>query len=502
MASLSVGLVPFSLLLANPFAAPAVSPGGMFITHLENVLGTSLTIKLVASSYDNARRAEAVILAEMDRMTQVLSSYIPESEFSQWLRSAGQSVSVSPDLWRVLSLFDTWQARTNGVLNAATEGLTQLWQQASELQIMPSEDALSQMVAQVQQRPWQLSIHKQEATRIGETSLRLHTFTKSYVLDRAAEAALGLPGVQGVVLNGGGDVIVRGNWTEPIAVADPHADAENAPILARLAVRDAAVATSGSYRRGIQVGDSWYSHLIDPRSGMPADKVASATVVHQDAVTAGALATAFAILSTDASASLAATIPDVQYLIVSADGQHYVSSGWADLTLPGVSAPSVSLPVNLLSVPVKDKLWNPKQELLISLELPQFEGRSHRPFVAVWVEDANHKPVRQLTLWYNKPKWLRELRTWYAQDIDATSVTSATRSSGSYTLSWDGKDDKGQYVKLGKYTICLEAAREHGTYQLIRQEMDFNGKPKQKTLPGNVEISSAALDYREKPATR
>ncbi len=502
MASLSAGLVPFSLLLANPFAAQAISSDGIFITHLENVLGTSLTLKVVASCYADARRAEAAVLAEVDRLTQVLSSYLPDSEFNQWLRSAGQSVPVSPDLWQVLSLFDTWQARTNGVLNAATDGISQLWQQASELQIMPSEQALSQMVAQVQQRHWQRSEHKQEATRLGNTSLRLHTFTKSYVLDRAAEAALGLPGVQGVVLNGGGDVVIRGNWTEPMAVADPHADAENAPVLARLAVRDAAVATSGSYRRGVQVGYSWYSHLIDPRSGRPADKVASATVVHPDAVTAGALATAFAILPPADSVSLATTIPDAQYLIVSADGQHYASSGWVDLTLPGVSAPLVRLPVNLLSVPVKDKLWNPKQELVISLELPRLEGRSHRPFVAVWVEDANHKPVRQLALWYNKPKWLRDLRTWYAQDIDATSVTSATRSSGSYTLSWDGKDDKGQYVKLGKYTICLEAAREHGTYQLIRQEMDFNGKPKQKTLTGNVEISSAALDYHEKPATR
>ncbi|HMZ23119.1 MAG TPA: DUF2271 domain-containing protein, partial [Blastocatellia bacterium] len=67
---------------------------------------------------------------------------------------------------------------------------------------------------------------------------------------------------------------------------------------------------------------------------------------------------------------------------------------------------------------------------------------------------------------------------------------------------WDGKDDKGKLVKPGKYTVLIEAAREHGTYQLIRQEMDFSGVPKQINLPGNVEITSASLDYHKRTAGR
>ena len=151
--------------------------------------------------------------------------------------------------------------------------------------------------------------------------------------------------------------------------------------------------------------------------------------------------------------------------------------------------------------PLKDKLWNADQELLITLELSQIEGRSHRPFVAVWIEDEKHVPVRQIALWYNKPRWLRELRDWnnaqQNNSFDATSIASATRSPGSYTLKWDGKNDQGQYVKQGKYTICIEAAREHGTHQFMEQTMDFTGKFKQQTLNGNVEIANAALDYRK-----
>ena len=75
------------------------------------------------------------------------------------------------------------------------------------------------------------------------------------------------------------------------------------------------------------------------------------------------------------------------------------------------------------------------------------------------------------------------------------SLSSATRPPGKYVFRWDGKDDSGKLVKAGKYMVLIEAAREHGTYQLIRQEMDFPGPPKQIQLPSNIEIASAYLDY-------
>jgi hypothetical protein len=55
----------------------------------------------------------------------------------------------------------------------------------------------------------------------------------------------------------------------------------------------------------------------------------------------------------------------------------------------------------------------------------------------------------------------------------------------------------GNPVKAGKYTVMIEAAREHGTYQLMHQEMDFNGTPRQFQLRGDVEIASASLDYHK-----
>jgi hypothetical protein len=145
-------------------------------------------------------------------------------------------------------------------------------------------------------------------------------------------------------------------------------------------------------------------------------------------------------------------------------------------------------------------------ELAISFDIAQRGGSARRPYVAVWIEDKDHFPVRTLALWYQKPRWLPDLRSWYRDDRmramaegkDITgSVSSATRPAGKYTLKWDGKDNAGKPVNPGKYTVNIEAAREHGTYQIMRQEVELDGKPQQFQIPGNQEISSATVDYRK-----
>ena len=49
-------------------------------------------------------------------------------------------------------------------------------------------------------------------------------------------------------------------------------------------------------------------------------------------------------------------------------------------------------------------------------------------------------------------------------------------------MKWDGRDNAGKPVKAGKYTVVVEASREHGGYTIERHELDFNGKPQQATM--------------------
>ena len=113
-----------------------------------------------------------------------------------------------------------------------------------------------------------------------------------------------------------------------ISIANPQADAENDEPLARLLVSNRAVATSGNYRRGVTIGGRWYSHIVDPRTAQPVNHILSATVIAPSATDAGALATAFNVLTPAESLRLAASMPGVECLLITNDGQRLASPGW------------------------------------------------------------------------------------------------------------------------------------------------------------------------------
>jgi thiamine biosynthesis lipoprotein len=105
------------------------------------------------------------------------------------------------------------------------------------------------------------------ALRASNAPLILNSFAKSYIMNKACNVAMTIPGVMDLVINIGGDIVVRGNYTEQVQVSNPKADAENDPLVATLAINNKTIATSGNYRRGELIGGKWYFHIVDPRTG-------------------------------------------------------------------------------------------------------------------------------------------------------------------------------------------------------------------------------------------
>lgn len=483
-AAISIGVAAFCL-----SGSPIVGRAPIHVFQEENVLGTSFEMKIAAASDEAAQAAETAALAEIARESALLSSWDTSSEFGRWFHTRGQAVRISPELFEVLSLFDTWRARTGGALDASAEAVSRVWKTAAAEGRIPTVEEKARAVAEARRPHWTLDPAARTATHLDDTPLALNSFVKSYIMDHASDAALRTTGVTATVVNIGGDLVVRGNWTEPVHIADPLSDAENSAPAARLLVADRAVATSGGYRRGFDAAGKHYSHIVDPRTGDTAEAILSATVIAPRPSDAGALATAFCVLTPAESRKLAAAVPGAEYMLIAANGRRILSPGFAA---------AVPLPA-----PVPQAAGD---EVTVTFELAQMGGFARRPYVAVWIEDKDKYPVKTLALWYQKPRWLPELHAWYRDDRMramsegndiASSLASATRPAGKYTLKWDGKDNAGKPVKAGKYVVCIEAAREHGTYQIMRQEIDFGGASKQFTLSGNQEIASATIDYKK-----
>ncbi len=157
-------------------------------------------------------------------------------------------------------------------------------------------------------------------------------------------------------------------------------------------------------------------------------------------------------------------------------------------------------------------VWPRPFELVVNLEINDpGDVRYRRPYVAVWVEDAEGYPVRTLSLWVQTrppgPRWFPDLRRWFRSDRMRqlsdhkdllSTVSGPTRQPGKYTIVWDGMDDNKKPVTQGAYTVYMEAAREHGTYQIIKKPVTIGPRPFRADLPGNVEIKTATLEYRQR----
>jgi hypothetical protein len=370
---------------------------------------------------------------------------------------------------------------------------------------------------------WRLDPENGTALRLSDCPLSFNSIGKGFIIEKACAAGLGKgrgEGVRGLLLNIGGDIRACGEIDQPVGIASPWNDSETTEPMLYVTVENQAVATSGRAQRGWRIDGRWYSHIFDPRSGLPADATASATVIADRSADANALATTLNVLPPEEGLRLVRSVPGVECLIATADGRVFKSPGWARHERPG--APVVVF-ADAQEPESTDKpkgdtdsaSWAREFELKIDFEVNRPEGESgryRRPYVAVWVEDEKEKPVRTLELWLSMTgpgfeRWLPDLRRWSESDdvrrraerTDlAHTISRPTRQPGKYSVVWDGKDNKGNPLPAGDYTLNIEAAREHGTYQIIRKKVPIAGKPFAEDLKGNVEIKSAAIEYRRK----
>ncbi|MFO0852643.1 MAG: DUF2271 domain-containing protein [Gemmataceae bacterium] len=478
--------------LALTGAAPAPAECSF---HYDHVLGTSLDARLVADP-SAAVEAERAALSEIERLRAVFSVHDPDSELSRLNRAAGPA-TASADLLAVLREYERWQRATGGACNGQVGALTRTWASAVKDGMEPTPAVLAEVVRRIAVPGW--VIDGTTVTRLTGQPLDLNSVAKGYILHRAAAVMQAVPGVTAGVLDLGGDLCTWGDQDWAVGVQHPHRPADNAAPLTAVRVRGQSVATSGGYQRWYEVNGLRRSHILDPRTGRPADAVAGATVVAADSVTANVLATSLCVLGPAAGLALIARIPNAACLIVTPDGREHRSPNFVGFERP----------VELLADDPKGEAktggpWPADYEATVKLTLPTMTGRYRRPYVAVWVEDADGKPVRTVTVWGNSPRWVSTLSGWWKVAKDdkklVKAVTRATRAPGQYEVVWDGKDDAGKPLPQGTYTVKVEVHREHGRDVTQAGKLDCKAGPAKITLPKNAETGETTVEYAKRPA--
>lgn len=448
----------------------------------ESILGTSLDLIVHASSPAQAVECEHRILAEIERLRMVLSTYDPTSEISRIKQ--GES-HPSADLDRLLAAYALWGQRTDGAIGLNIQSAISLWKQCAAANTLPGRAQL------------------QEALRASK-AWNVDALGKGFIIDRAVEVAREV--APSGLLNIGGDIRAWGDRRWKIGVADPRDHAENAGLLTTFAIFESAVASSGGYERFHTIDGIRYSHILDPRTGWPVDHRTSATILASDCVTANALATAATVMGAEPGESLAKAFGAGGHAIVDAGGPVRTGGAIAGPVRPIMAMMADAAPAwpKDYQVAIEIALKDPSAPTTGPSGPPARGGARRgggykRPYVAVWVHDANQKVVRTISVWGNQPRWLPELSYWWkAADetpIETDTIARATRPPGKYTVTWDGKNDKGQSVAPGQYTITVEFNREHGRHVKESAVIECNGSPQSVTLKATPESDAGTIAY-------
>ncbi|PQO45361.1 DUF2271 domain-containing protein [Blastopirellula marina] len=490
------------LLAAAAGTSPAVAEE--YRLQREHVLGTSMELMVSAESEAAAEQIEQRVLDEIQRLAKIFSRYDANSELMQWQAGNVASTQLSAELTFVLQRAEHWRTTTGGAFDVRSGALAQLWKASAEQGERPSDAERQQLAAKLAHAPYQTD----NIQRLDTLAISLDALAKGYILDKACELVeREFPQCGDFTINIGGDLRKLGDVPLEIAITNPRAASEQAaPLETFIATRPLAMATSGDYRRSLEVAGHRVSHIFDPRTGLPTAEVASASVVAANAMDADALATALCVLGPAEGLALVESLDATECCVVTADGRIVHSSGW-----PFGSPVSDA---SLLVMHQEEDAAKEKSGLYVDFSLVRPKGGRgyRRPYVAVWLEDTDGFPVKTAVLWMQTeqpgPRWHRDLTRWYRGDrmrkvVEETeligTISTVTRGPGEYDAYFDGTDNAGQPLKPGKYTLCLEVAREHGTYQLIREKIEWGEQPiAEKELKGNVEMED--ISYRFVPA--
>ena len=257
----------------------------------------------------------------IEALEDQLSIYRDHTEVAQLNRSAAVGpVAVERRLFQLLQLCEWLGESTSGAFDITSGPLSRVWGFLRREGRMPEQEELDAALQHVGCNLWRLDREAQsiEFERPG-VEINLNSIGKGYALDRADEL-LHQRGIDNYLWHGGrSSVLARGvNEADPekawtVGIRHPiHADRR----LAELHLRNQALGTAGSGTQHFEHEGRRYGHLIDPRTGWPAEGVATATAIAETAAEADALATAFYVLGAGATAEYCAAHTDVAALLV------------------------------------------------------------------------------------------------------------------------------------------------------------------------------------------
>lgn len=289
------------------------------------MMGTRVDIAACGDDPRVLRSAVDAAFARMQALVAEMSHYAPTSRVAAiGLASGLQPVPVSPELMQVLRMAGDVSRRSDGAFDV-TVGSVGQWHFDPQDPRMPAAAYIRSHLHSVDYR--QLVLDERAGTAyLRQRGMRLDLggIAKLYILQAGLDT-LRAHGVRTALANGGGDVVaVAAPGATPwrVGIRDPRAPAQ---LLAAMELRDGFVASSGDYERFFVRDGRRYHHVLDPRTGYPAQGPHGVTLVGRDLQAVNGLGAAAMVLGARGGRELIERTEGVEGLIASASGELWIA---------------------------------------------------------------------------------------------------------------------------------------------------------------------------------
>ena len=312
--------------LVTALVVPAAAQDAGHAQFEGKAMGSSLGIEVFGPDQASCDRAVKAAREEIDRLERIMTDWKQESPLMDVNRGAGtKAVAVPPELFFIVERSLKMSELTEGAFDISFAAAGKLWNWRDPKIPTPEE-----VRAALKDVGWKGVILDDKARTIylSRPGMRigLGAIGPGYAGDLAMEKIRGC-GIRDASINMSGDIRVIGRRNgEPwkVSITHPRKKGES---IAVLPVTNGAVSTSGDYERYFEKDGKRYCHIIDPRSGYPADLCQSVTIVAPNLAFADGLATGVFVLGPEKGMKLVESLEGVEALIVAADGTLTMSKG-------------------------------------------------------------------------------------------------------------------------------------------------------------------------------
>ena len=259
--------------------------------------------------------AEARI-SELDTMLSIFNKSSMVSKINN--DNEKRIVKVTPELFQLIKRAKEYFILTQGAFDITVGPLTEVWGFGPDKKTPPETQTIRDILNYVGLDKIELN-EKNQTLIFKDPRVRIDFggLAKGYAVDEAVKI-FNRHNIPKALINIGGDLYCIGTNTDnkdySIGIKDPENKNE---ILARLNIRNKAIATSGDYENFYIYNNKKYAHIIDPRSGYAvSDNLASVTIIANDCATADALATAVFVLGEKEGLELIEKLSDIECFLV------------------------------------------------------------------------------------------------------------------------------------------------------------------------------------------